>query len=234
MNNKLVFAIGLTIGGAAGVVGSMFFWKRYFSKKADEKIEQFFEETNEYKRTVDSYSADEEEKTEVSDSRPEPNLDLAEIKRRLEYNNAQTTNYAAMYSSKDKLAELTDDEIEELNAESESPSEEDEDEVVFSQMDDYHNKNKNRDPRIISEDDIGDLPNGYSNETLFLYTFDKILVDEDDNEVEDAEQIIGNCLEKYGFLYSDERIIFVQNFKLDTVYEIQKIDAAWSEIGKTR
>lgn len=94
-----------------------------------------------------------------------------------------------------------------------------------------HQKNKNRSPKIISAEVYGGLPAHIEKKVLYLYSYDETVVDEDndDEPLTEPERLIGDALTKYGFIDNEERIIFVMNYALDTCYEIQKIDASWSD-----
>lgn len=96
---------------------------------------------------------------------------------------------------------------------------------------DDHQKNKNKAPKIISADAYEGLPAHVGKKVLYLYAYDEIVIDEDneDEPVEEPERLIGDALTKYGFIDNDERIIFVMNYAQDTCYEVQKVDASWND-----
>lgn len=96
---------------------------------------------------------------------------------------------------------------------------------------DEHQKNKNRDPKIISEEAYEELPAHIDKQVLYLYAYDEILVseDNDDEPIEEPERLLGDALTKYDFISNEERIIYVMNYAQDTCYEIQKIDASWTD-----
>lgn len=96
---------------------------------------------------------------------------------------------------------------------------------------DDHQRNKNKPPKIISADVYGELPAYIEKKVLYLYAYDETVVDEDndDEPLTEPERLIGDALTKYDFIDNDERIIFVMNYALGTCYEIQKIDASWSD-----
>lgn len=94
---------------------------------------------------------------------------------------------------------------------------------------DEHQKNKNKPPKIISADAYSNLPAHIENEVLYFYAYDEQLCDDNEEPVENPEYLIGDALTKFGFVDSDERIIFVMNYTLDTCYEIQKVDASWTD-----
>lgn len=96
---------------------------------------------------------------------------------------------------------------------------------------DDHQRNKNKPPKIISAEAYGELPAHIEKKVLYFYAYDETVVDEDndDEPLTEPERLIGDALTEYGFIDNDERIIFIMNYALDTCYEIQKIDASWSD-----
>lgn len=95
---------------------------------------------------------------------------------------------------------------------------------------DNHQKNKDKSPKIISAEAYSNLSPHIDQQVLFFYTIDQVLCDEDNEEpIEDYYRLIGDALTKYGFVDSDESIIFVMNYELETCYEIQKVDASWED-----
>lgn len=92
-----------------------------------------------------------------------------------------------------------------------------------------HQKNKNRPPKIISAEAYGELPAHIDKEVLYFFAEDEMLTDDNEEPVEEPERLVGDALTKYGFNESDEMIIFVMNYNLDTCYEIQKLDSSWTD-----
>ena len=92
-----------------------------------------------------------------------------------------------------------------------------------------HQKNKNRPPKIISAEAYGELPAHIDKEVLYFFAHDEMLTDDNEEPVEEPERLVGDALTKYGFNESDEMIIFVMNYNLDTCYEIQKLDSSWTD-----
>lgn len=92
-----------------------------------------------------------------------------------------------------------------------------------------HQKNKNRPPKIISDEAYGELPAHIDKEVLYFFAQDEMLTDDNEEPVEEPERLVGDALTKYGFNESDEMIIFVMNYNLDTCYEIQKLDSSWTD-----
>ena len=92
-----------------------------------------------------------------------------------------------------------------------------------------HQKNKNRPPKIISDEAYGELPAHIDKEVLYFFAQDEMLTDDNEEPIEEPERLVGDALTKYGFNESDEMIIFVMNYSLDTCYEIQKLDSSWTD-----
>lgn len=92
-----------------------------------------------------------------------------------------------------------------------------------------HQKNKNKPPKIISADAYANLSPNIDQEVLYLYAYDEMLCDENEDPIDEPERFVGDALTKYGFIDNDERVIFVMNYNLTTCYEIQKVDASWTD-----
>lgn len=100
-----------------------------------------------------------------------------------------------------------------------------EEEQVF----DEHQKSKNKPPKIISVETWQNLPAHIEQDVLYFYAYDEVLCDENEEMIDEPGLLIGDALTKYGFVDSDERTIFVMNYATDTCYEVQKVDASWSD-----
>lgn len=94
---------------------------------------------------------------------------------------------------------------------------------------DEHRKNLNKPPKIISYETYENLPAYIDHEILYFYAYDEMLCDDNEEPIEEPERLIGDALTKYGFIDNEERIIFVMNYAMDTCYEIQKVDASWTD-----
>lgn len=170
------------------------------------------------------------------DSRPGGRMsdeERDEIKKKLNKNWEGTTNYAGMYRVKNGYTEEKLAEGQHPLDQGEDGEEDPEDEVLTPEeeaFDDYQ-QNKNRPPKIISAEDYEELPAYVEKNVLYLYAYDEMLVDGDneDEPIDEPERLIGDALTKYDFVDSDERLIFVMNYALNTCYEIQKVDASWSD-----
>lgn len=99
----------------------------------------------------------------------------------------------------------------------------------------FHDENKHRPPEFITLEDYLEL--GFcafiEQTTLLYYATDCVLVDDDNVVVDeiDTEKMIGDCLINFDFEESDEKVIYVINYALDSIYQIVRVDEAYSEHG---
>lgn len=259
MNKNILFFIGgLLTGAAGGFFAGKYFYEKKANDRADQQIqemEDYYEETygdalaDRYKREssdeveVNPVEDDETTNTGREDGVLSPER-REEIKRNLVRNHEQTTNYAAMYRQKNGASNAeeefdgghppdSDEDEDEIgnNIEEDPPEEpaETDAEEEFIQQEEERQRNKQRSPRLISEDSLGDIPGYYSQEILLYYVLDETMVTEDDDVIDDYHQLLGDCMEKYNFIDNDdENVIFVRNFQTDTVYEVRKVNKAWN------
>lgn len=232
MKNILLFVGGLAVGGVTGVLTT----KKYFENKYQKQyeldhiaLEEYYHRTDEYTRKQD-YNEEEFEDDGINspnemDSKPGGRMDQeqrTDIKEKLNRNWKETTNYANMYKEKN---DYTEEVIEEKEVFEDEIVEDTPEEEAFEE----HQKNKNKPPRIISEEDYINLPAHIEKEVLYLYAFDEVLTDDNEEPIEEYERLIGDALTKFNFIDSEEMIIFVMNYSMDVCYEIQKLQASWSD-----
>lgn len=216
MNKGVIFTLGfVTGGGLVGLATALYF---KYSKKENKsgggetppRDKLTFSNDgipSEYRRV-----SNDEVKTLTKE-------DKEKIREKLSMNNEKTTAYAQMYKSEnaENIRKATNifEAVEDSNND-----ESDDEEVTVDIMD-----RDKRPPKIVKESVVDDYPDGWDIEQLYLYK-DGTLTDEDDaifNE-SDTKMMLGDCLTKYDFIHSDEKIIYVQNFRLHTFYEITKYD----------
>lgn len=245
MNKKnALFGLGgIVIGAVGGFFGSKLYLQKKFQEQYDKDIaemEAYYGRTDEYKRENKKEVAVKDGDSDGSESREDGPLSSdkrREIKEKLVNNYNKTTNYAAQYqkyNSEHVTAKDPELAAQIAEAESQHPMDDDEeDEIIYgstdaARMNEEHHYNVGKPPKIISAEQAGQLPAPYETKTLYYYNIDDVLVEEDaDHPVEDPQLLIGDALDKYDFRNSEEGMIFVQNFDLDTVYEIQKVWASW-------
>lgn len=231
-NGNFIFFIG---GAILGALGGFFGAKTHYEKV----YKQYAEETvNEMKQIVYGVPEAEEEISEEQEEEINPvkwtKEREAEVRKRLE-RNRQGTNYAALYGSvKTNIGgENDDDEDSEDDSEDPEDAEADGSETEDPELEAFIQRReafKGRKPHLISADKAADLPAGIDMVELQFYDEDAVLVDGDTEEpITDIRTLVGDCLTKYDFAGSDEKVIYVQNDDLDTVYEIIKVNASYEE-----
>lgn len=236
MNTKsiMIFFGGMVSGAAAGVLAVRTYYKKKYEKD-HAALEEYYRGVDKYARQ--DHDEDEDDGINSTETRPGGRMtpeERKEIKEKLNRNWEGTTNYAGMYREKNGYTEGKLAEAQRPLDQGEPGEEDPEDEELSTPEEDAfddHQKNKNRSPKIISADVYSELPAHIDKKVLYLYAYDETVVDEDndDEPIEDYERLIGDALTKYGFIDNDERIIFVMNYSLDTCYEVQKVDASWSD-----
>lgn len=222
---SLIFVSGLGMGGLVGyLVANKVLDQKYFDKY-DEKAK----ELEEYYQIQSLYERQHEERKKMKEAdRPEDeSLSKAhgnDIKERPLRNERGATNYTEFFR-KSKIDESEDELAEKEHPEDDGPN----DEILdpdFERDFDEHSRNLGREPRIISEEVLGELGPTWDEQTLMYYYYDGVTTTEEDEVLDDGAvyDLLGDCLEKYGFSSNeDEMVIYVQNFKLNTVYEVQKV-----------
>lgn len=214
------FIAGFVTGGVVtGVTAGLYFKKKYQQLLSENGLNSDSEE-----ELADKYIRKDlqEDLIEVANSRKTVNREV------MENYESKKTDYRGMYQPKDSFAAGKNlvDAMEESDEDAEADLAENTSE---NDADDWHEKNKNRPPEIISADEAGELPSWVDSSVLFIYTDDDTVTDEDRNVIEDPERFLGNCIEDSQFLYTEEEQIFVLNYELDTLYDIQKV---WGSYGE--
>lgn len=232
IKNTIIFLAGAVTGGGI----TAFATRAYFRKKAMEEADSEVEEVRSfYERQVrDLVQLMEEDECDpmvnIGQEIAEGLADgieavkesgmseekAAEIRQKLTYNHEQKTNYSKMFHESEKSSEDIVD--------PDNPSMEE----LGREATEEHKANRHKPPKIISEEAVAELPGYFDNVVLFYYTEDETITNEEDVVIDDPDYLIGDALDKFNFRESDEEIIFVQNFELDTVYEIQKIRQAYN------
>lgn len=210
MNKKniLIFVAGLITGGAAGVFATRDYFRKKYQEIADDEIADMQEYYQQELDRMVEYAEDDVADGELEEESPEEEADTSDNDGEPIYQ----TDYAHAYQKQNDFAE-EDDSMEALAA---AATEE-------------HQKNKDRPPRLISEEAVGELSPHIDHQILFYYTLDDTVTDEEDKIIDDPAWLLGDTLDKYNFRESDEKLVFVLNYALDTVYEIQKVNGSFEE-----
>ena len=204
MKASTSFIAGLAIGAVGGIVAGAAYMKRQMEAYIDEQVDE------EVKRFVDDYfarkEADEEEEEDDIFEEEDP------YENPLNTYNSLQQNYHKPEPSKifrDPLAEHPEEPDEESDILEENP-------VKPKKEDDDM-----KDPKLISEDKFDSEPE-YEKETLYYYQGDDVLTDEDEHEVDNQLELVGDALDKFGFRDNDEQVIHVRNFEKKVDYEVIK------------
>lgn len=215
VKNGIIFLVGAGVGSAVG----------YFvgKKRAEKKAAKELQELEEYYGTSEKYKRTEEEddpktgEEKKFDSEERADKETVRTLRKAEKElNTHKTDYTKCYEKETEDEEEEEDDQDETQ---ENPGVE-----INEEADEYHQENKNRPPRIISVEKLGELPAHIENECLYYYPDGDYVTDEDDEVIEDYQRVLGDCLQKYHFDTSNEETIWIQNFEMDTVYEVTKMD----------
>lgn len=239
MEKSTKFAIiggigGFILGVTAGILGSKKYWKTKFEELADAEIEslrEYYGIKNSY--TCEHMDISEEDLGQNDAENPVDKDQMRKIRENLKKNPHKQVNYGSYYTKKtadrDVKIDPIQDDIAQNDAENEEPDgieltdEEEEAKAIY----DDHQENKDRDPKIISVDDIGDVPGYYEEAVLYYYQYDDTVTDADNVEIDEPGYLLGDCLSKYGFKDNEEERIFVQNFSLAKIYEVRKFRQAY-------
>lgn len=241
MNKESIFAglVGVAVGGGIGAFVSYHLTKKkYVSilKETTDNYEKLLDEAeafdgeddipDEFKRYIPE--EDNEERKISSEEKKT-------IREKLRFNNDKTTMYAKMYSAGDIIDAQAEKEdgVEPTEPDEDEETQEDRDEAESTNIFEAAAKSSNRKPVIISEEHYNDfLDNSSAWETVELFLYNDGTVTTADDKVIDEDELavmLGDCLDKYGFRDSDEKMIYIQCFKLSTVYSIQKFNEPFND-----
>lgn len=220
--NIIFFIGGAVIGALAGVFGTRRHFDQKYAKMAHESLEIMEEE---YQRRLENNYIPVE--TVKEESNPPIKAETREALLR----NHEGTNYAAVYGTlhPDSSKKNSQVDISRNVTTDWTPAPEDEGPEV-EESTARRETNKGRKPRLISARAVHELDDNIDICELQFYTEDEVLANGDtENRIHDVSRLVGDCLQKYDFVNSDERMIYVMNDELNTCYEIVKIDASYEE-----
>lgn len=123
------------------------------------------------------------------------------------------------YASYHKVKEVVEAQNEVLNA----PSEAD----IWNE---FHEVNKDRPCQIITEEDFEKFPALYDRQSLYLYTYDYTLTDDQNEEITDFDAVFGEAFFDDVLVeieQNDASVVYVANYAQDTIYDIRVIHSAF-------
>lgn len=212
----LYFGGGFLAGAAVVGIAEGLYFRKKFREIVKELTENVSAElADKYIRKDDEEKELQEDLVEIANSRAK--VTRADIPGQSEESH---TDYRGMYK-------YENDEFEDGKKLAEELEEEEKEETPEEEADNWHDKNKDRKPEIMSLEATGELPPFVDGCTLFIYTDNEIVTDEDGVVMEDYERLLGDCLEESQFIYTDDQQMFVMNYELDTLYDIQKVWGAY-------
>lgn len=211
MKTNIIFAIGgAVVGLAAGVLSTKLYYKKKYEKISDKEIEDMkeywqnagFESLygggNDPIKDYEEYQKKSDE--EIKNKKEELKQRITDSKNNVAYNKI----YVTVASDENTNVTLED------------------------KANEAHEENRNQPPRIIREEELGELPPNIDSQTLYLYTGDGTITDDCDNIIDEPGYLIGKVLDGIKN-FDDYDTLFILNNELDVCYEMQIIDGDYRE-----
>lgn len=187
----LAFGVGLTVG-----IGGAYF---YLKKKYEEKLSEQIQEIRKHYQKKQERSKSKEEKDEKFTNRFEEAEERG--KDRIAYE-----SIAKRYQGSDEQRPVDP-------AEQESPTEDDDEEEIFT----------------VSEEEMETYDN-FEDISLTYYAEDDILCDDQEQVIEDPEAIIGDALTKFGVKSGYPDTVYVINKRVRAIFEVLMVEGSYQEI----
>lgn len=229
MKTWMVVGISFLSGLGAGVGASYI----YFSNKFDKRINAELEAINaSYGDILDKYK---ERLKKAEEALSDGVSTIENIKKTGVVPEDAVHNYNA-YSSSVKLdpSVMVDKSSikEPEKREAKVLSSEEEAYLTGAELSTNHEIHKGDLPKLIKREEYGN-DGTLAKKTLQFYVYDNILVDEESKEeVLDQRQMVGDCLDKFGFRTNDdEDEIYVRNSKLGFDFTVIKIFDSYTSGG---
>ena len=219
MNKFMHFTMGAAVGAAVASVVWKIRNRRWEEAKSRELSKAYMDAFRAQKDYIPSEDTIDE--NDVVSSKEEPSPSMAEepntpedTKNKVSDNDTVAmTSYNKMYVADD---ELDEDELAEMA------------ELVDEGDEDYDYEAEEYEAVIISSEEAGELPPGYTSQCWWYYMRSGTFVDEDNNElfVPDVEFAFGNTdiADTIRDGYDANEVLFVVNYRTKHVYEIHCID----------
>lgn len=220
----VIFSFG--IGAASGY----FVCKKLLDKQYQDEIQEVREALLQDRTSLNP-------NTESTPEAEEPDSDIRVAEKIIDNNLYRPSKGRAYFNySKPSMSELAkniglDDsyqteEDEDIQEEEFDEEQERELDILEEADEDAYQRMDSSDPYVIDYDDFADAPDEYERQTLYFYSNDGYLCDEEDQLVEDEEKIVGREFED---VLNFEPVVFVRNDTLKTVYEIYRLDRSYQE-----
>lgn len=223
----VIFSFG--IGAASGY----FVCKKLLDKQYQDEIQEVREALLQYRTSLNP-------NTESVPKVEEPDSNIHVAEKIIDNNLYRPPKGRAYFNySKPSMSELAkniglddsyqteeDEDIQEEEEEEFDEEQERELDILEEADEDARQRMDSSDPYVIDYDDFADAPDEYERQTLYFYSNDGYLCDEEDQLVEDEEKIVGREFED---VLNSEPVVFVRNDTLKTVYEIYRLDRSYQE-----
>lgn len=213
-NYGIIFGI---VGGVAGFIGGYFLGKRSAEKRCDEELAEMkaFYEKN-VKEVAEELGA-------LGDRRPAKAPDKPDLSTYKVLADKYSTKPSEVRSEAPEGQYEPSEEAEDEYLDEDGDEEEDEELIAGKNAALEYERTKNLPPKLITSEEFGSYED-FDQRTLLYYTGDGTLANEDDEIIDDPVAYIGGSLDKYGFRDSDETAIYVRNWRLQTDYEVIKVE----------
>lgn len=220
----VIFSFG--IGAASGY----FVCKKLLDKQYQDEIQEVREALLQNRMSLNP-------NTESAPEAEEPDSDIRVAEKIIDNNLYRPSKGRAYFNySKPSMSELAKnigledsyqtEEDEDIQEEEFDEEQERELDILEEADEDARQRMDSSDPYVIDYDDFADAPDEYERQTLYFYSNDGYLCDEEDQLVEDEEKIVGREFED---VLNSEPVVFVRNDTLKTVYEIYRLDRSYQE-----
>lgn len=225
------FIGGVLLGGILGGTGAWFATKKRYEKVLDAKVQEMSNEIAKIDPFAPKVKMEEKAVKKVEVNKAEVKTDIItpvstdDVKKFKEESKSKV-NYSAAYENSEVETKATSifDLMKDVEEVDDDEIDEDDPTIDFHSRADLHS-----DPFVISADAAGDIPDNYESETLFYYVPNDVLVDEYDEEIDEPGKCVGNLLTESGFKDKDNlsRHLYIQNPRLNVIYDIQKVLKPW-------
>lgn len=103
-----------------------------------------------------------------------------------------------------------------------------EESIVAIKEDDILKREITEEFEILTEDRFGDLE-GYGSETLTYYAIDDVLTHENDEQIPNSDELIGDALHHFGENSNDPEVVYIRNHRIEMDFEIIFEDRSYHE-----
>lgn len=218
----LYFGAGLVTGAITSAIAAGVYFKKKYSKELEKEIsdlETYYGTSEKYKRHPEP--EEKELQTDLAEIASERSASGRKRVKDEDKKESKETDYRNFYDG--KVTEEHRDAVEDPDPEVEEDIKREEE-----SWDAWHDEHKDLPCKVITEEEIAEIPFDLDQEILYFWEGDGEMSDEDENWIDEPGHLVGTALDEVDF--ADEDTIYVINYALDTIYEIhRKPRRFWSE-----